>query len=234
MASQAAVAPHQTLAYTTSQAADYEHTSESQKQAGVDLINKLQIKPRSTVLDLGCGTGSLAQVISTHVGSKVTAVDPDEDRIRLAKEKYSAPNIDYVKASDKTFIFSPSQYDVVFCNTAIHWIKDKDELFKNIHKTLKPGGRFAFVTIDTGLPLPDIGKKLFDRLLGPDFLHHMFTQVTIYLSVEEYKKMAIDAGFKVTSVVKEDVELCWRDLDHYVQAMHGWFGGEFDASQFEE
>ncbi len=58
----------------------------------------------------------------------MVAVDPDGERVAFAREKYSADNNEFIQADDKTF--PPNQYDIVFCNATIHWIKDKEELFK--------------------------------------------------------------------------------------------------------
>ena len=46
------------------------------------------------MLDLGCGTGYLASVLAQRVGpeGKVTGVDPDRERIRLAQEQYGTIN----------------------------------------------------------------------------------------------------------------------------------------------
>jgi len=54
------------------------------------------------------------------------------------------------------------------------------------------------------------------------------------LSFQEYLTLALDTGFEVTSIRTENIEVYWEDLDQYVEAMFGWFGGEFDPSQFDE
>ena len=86
--------------------------------------------------------------------------------MKIAREKCSASNIEYIQADDKTFL-ATEHYNVVFCNTVIHWIKDKKSLYKRIYDSLHPGGLFAFTTPDGGVPIPSIGEKLFDELLGP-------------------------------------------------------------------
>ncbi len=216
------------------QAGNYECFSKYQKYAGVKLINKLKIKPGSTVLDLGCGTGSLAKVLSTQVGAngRVIAVDPDEQRLEIAVRKYSAANIKYIKANDKTFPLG--KYDFVFCNDSIQWIRDKEELYRHVHQNLLPGGSFAITTPDTSFPIPRIGKQFFDNLLGPGFLRRINEEVITYLSANDYKQMACDTGFQITSMTSENIFLYWTDLDHYIDAMYGWFGGEFDLSQLDE
>ena len=216
------------------QAGNYECFSQYQKYAGMQLIKKLKIKSGSTVLDLGCGTGSLAKVLSTQVGAngRVIAVDPDEKRLEIAVQKYSSANIEFIKANDKSFPLG--KYDVVFCNDSIQWIRDKKGLYRRVYQNLLPGGCFAISTPDTSFPIPHIGEKFFDNLLGPGFLPRMNKQVMTYLSANDYKHMADDTGFQITSMSSENIVLYWTDLDHYIDAMYGWFGGEFDPSQLHE
>lgn len=216
-----------------SQAASYECGSESQRGAGINLIAKLNIQMGNTLVDLGCETGSLAKVLSEKVGphGKVVAVDPDGERLELAREKHSASNIEYVQGDDRTF---PSgQYDFIFCNATIHWISDKEGLFKRAYDNLRPGGQFAFTTPDGPLAIPDIGRRVFDELLGPEFLHRMQNEVKVYLTADEYKSLAVTTGFEQTSVTIENLYPKWRDLDHYIDSMYGWFGGEFVPSQLD-
>lgn len=216
------------------QAACYDYESRSQRCAGIQMINNLKIQPGNIVLDLGCGTGSVTKVLAERVGpeGKVVAVDPDPDRIIFAEERYSADNIEYSHADDKTFPLG--EYDLVFCNATIHWIADKINLHKRVYDNLRPEGRFAFTTPDGQLPIPAIGRKLFDELVGPDFLHWMHTEVKRYLSVDDYKILASSTGFELSSVTTEHLYLKWRNLDHYISAMYGWFGGRFDPNQFDK
>ena len=218
---------------SSSQAASYECGSESQRDTGIEVIGKLKIERGSTILDLGCGTGSLAKVLSDQVGpkGKVVAVDPDEERLKVARKKYSASNIEFIRGDDKTF---PSgQYDLIFCNVVIHWISDKEGLHKRVYENLLPGGRFAFTTPNGSMPVPEIGRKLFGELVGPDFLHWIHTEVTTYLTAEEYKALASAAGFEQTSTTVENLWLQWKNLDHYIDAVYGWYGGRFDPSHFD-
>ena len=100
-----------------SQAASYDLESTSQRDAGLAMIDRLDIQKGSIILDLGCGTGALTKVLAEKVGAegKVVAVDPDGERLKVAREKYSASNIEYIQVNDKTFP-ATRLYDLVFCN----------------------------------------------------------------------------------------------------------------------
>ena len=90
------------------------------------------------------------------------AVDPDGERLKIAREKYSAQNIEYIQADDK--IFAPGHYDLVFASQVIHWISDKKALMKQLYQNLRPGDHFAFTTTNGVLSVPEIRKKVFKEL----------------------------------------------------------------------
>ena len=124
------------MSSVTTQATSYQNGSKSQQSVGLRMIEMLNVEKGATVLDLGCGTGYLTKVLSERVGAegKVVAVDPDGERLKIAREKHSARNIEYIQADDKTF---PSgQYDVIFSNIVIHWIRQKGSLLSSSSKPL--------------------------------------------------------------------------------------------------
>ena len=217
-----------------SQAESYERRSAKQRGVGATLIDELVVVEKgSTILDLGCGTGYLTKLLSDHVGpdGRVVAVDPDKERLKIAREMYSESNIEYIEADSTTF--PEAQYDIIFANAVVHWIKDKEALFKRVHQNLRPGGRFAFsATADGDLPVPPIGKKLFDELVGPDFLRSMIHGKMIFLNAQEYETLASATGFGTVSMNVQNIELEWKTLDDYIDSMFGWFQGEFDPAKF--
>ena len=183
----------------TLQAVNYDKSSTFQQTTGTSVIEELTLETGSSVLDLGCGTGHLTKVLSERVGAegKVVAVDPDGERLKIAREKHSARNIEYIQADDKTF---PSgQYDVIFSNIVIHWIKDKKGLFSRVHQNLCPGGRFVFTTFDGEQTFPPVAQKIFN-LISPDFYHKMLYEKQVFLTRSEYQRMASEAGFNQVSM----------------------------------
>ena len=76
------------------QASLYHNNSSKQAEAGHKLLSKVKVPSGSSVLDLGCGTGYLATVLSEMVGpeGRVVAVDPDAERIGIAKENNARLN----------------------------------------------------------------------------------------------------------------------------------------------
>ena len=209
----------------------FEHISVDQTNIGIKMIDKLVIKKGSTVLDLGCGTGYLTKVLSERVGpkGKVVAVDPDGERLKFAKEQYSASNIEYVQADDKTF---PSgQYDIIFSNLVIHWIQDKKNFLKRVYLNLRPGGHFAFTTYD-GIPAyPPIATTLFN-LMDSNFFTKIFHEKLVYLPANDYQGLATNVWTQI-SVDTESMVTEWKNLDDLIVSTHVVLQEEFDPAKID-
>lgn len=97
-------------------------------------------------MDLGCGTGELSVYLAELVGQqgKVVAVDPDIDRIQVARESHKGiENLTFIEGSADNFPGMGLQtYDIVFANY-VHWISDKKLAFMNMFSSLKPTGKIA-------------------------------------------------------------------------------------------
>ena len=90
------------------------------------------------VLELGAGTGKLTRAISA-LGVRVVAVEPD-DRMRAVLE---SRGLDGVPGSAEDIPAGNGEADVVVAGSALHWF-DLDRALPEIHRVLRPGGRFAF------------------------------------------------------------------------------------------
>ena len=203
--------------------------SEFQRESGHEFLQQLSPGRGSAALDLGCGTGYLAAQLSECVGpeGKVVAVDPDEERLEIAREKYARDNIDYVSGNDASFPEGP--YDLVFANHVIHWVSDKNALFERVYQSLKPGGRFAFTTANGVPAFPPVAKGCVGELFGPDFLEHLYHRRILFLTCAQYQELAVSHGFAVTSM--EDRLLSsipTGSVAHLVNFFFGLLHGELD------
>ena len=127
------------------QAEEYEKSSNLQKENGIELLRILAPQKGIKALDLGCGIGFHSKILSALVGSDglIIAIDPDAQRLAYARENYSATNLHYLDGSVNSI--PGNDYDLVFSSCVLHWIEDKDSVFKHVSRCLKSGGRFGFV-----------------------------------------------------------------------------------------
>jgi len=93
----------------------------------VDNINSNDI-----VLDIGCGNGVLTYDVSTKA-KKVIGIDLNKNNIAIAKEKYSAPNIEYL-IRDVTAYLPNKIFDVIILSNVLEHIKNRVELLRKIKK----------------------------------------------------------------------------------------------------
>ena len=213
----------------------YSETSDFQRQSGCEFLQQLSPARGLTALDLGCGTGYLAAQLSEYVGlgGKVVAVDPDGERLKIAQEKYARDNIDYVNGSDATF--PEGRYDRVFSNQVIHWVADKDALFRRVYQNLKPGGRFAFTTAN-GVPVwPPVANDCMSELFYPDFIGNLHCKKNVFLTCGQFQDLAVSHGFVVTSMEDKDVPgIHIETVNDLVQFFFGLLQGELDRTAIDE
>ena len=164
---------------------------------------------------------------SSFSPSPVVAVDLDQERLKIAREKYARDNIDYVSGNDASFPEGP--YDLVFANFVIHWVSDKDALFKRMYQSLKPGGRFAFTTFNGVHAFPPVAKDCVKELFGPDFLEHFYHRRLLFLTCDQYQELAVSHGFAVTSMEEKLVSsIPTGSIAHLVNFFFGLLHGELD------
>ena len=135
--------------FSSSAAEGYKQASFSvQKRSGEEFI-QADVCPQvgDVILDLGCGTGELSAYLAEVVGAegKVIAVDPDKERIQLARQSHGhMKNLSFAEGSSTNFLrMGSNAYDIVFCNFALHWMPEKQQVFNDMFSSLKVGGKIA-------------------------------------------------------------------------------------------
>lgn len=108
---------------------------------GVDVAGK-------RVLDIGCGCGGIAlHILKKHGAAHVTGFDVEEPVIRHASERAEAMGetgrASFVQAPPGPLPFQDESFDIVFSKDALLHVPDKDALFTEIFRVLRPGGVFA-------------------------------------------------------------------------------------------
>ena len=108
-------------------------------QYGEALVELLDPKPYEKILDLGCGTGELTEKIKEK-GSLAIGIDSSAEMIIKAKEKYPLISFEAMDAATMNF---ENEFDAVFSNAVLHWIKESEKVVTSIYRSLKEGGRLV-------------------------------------------------------------------------------------------
>jgi trans-aconitate methyltransferase len=106
---------------------------------GAGLVDVLAPEPGELVLDLGCGSGELAQEIASR-GAAVVGLDASAEMLAKAHQQF--PDLDF-RLGDAARFELPERFDAIFSNAALHWVPDAAGAIRQMHRHLKPGGRLV-------------------------------------------------------------------------------------------
>lgn len=114
------------------------------------LIAQAQLEKGHAILDIGCGTGTLAVLIQCkHPTVEIVGLDPDPNALGIAKRKAAKARvaIGFEQGFADTLPFADASFDRVFSSMMFHHLKkhDRPRVLAEVHRVLKPGGRLEFL-----------------------------------------------------------------------------------------
>ena len=107
------------------------------------LAECLGLSPRSTVVDLGCGTGNFAHALSARVRHMV-GVDLSPGMLRTARAKF--PGLPLVIGDATSLPFGDEAFDCAFAVQVLHHVRERLSFMKEVYRALKKGGRIGIDT----------------------------------------------------------------------------------------
>ncbi len=130
-----------------------------------------ELEPEERVLDLGCGAGTDTLVAAQMVGPKghVTGIDMTPEMLakaRSAAEEMGLANVELVEGEAEKLPFEDETFDVVISNGVIDLVPDKDAVFSEIFRVLKPGGRIQIADVSIQKPVSEEGRRNIDLWTG--------------------------------------------------------------------
>jgi trans-aconitate 2-methyltransferase len=116
-------------------------SSNVQLEWGQKLLEKRRWVGNEIVMDAGAGSGNLTKILADKVpNGQVFAVDADSNMVQQAKSNLSGCRNVQVIHSRMDKVNLPTEVDVIFSNSALHWILDQEALFPHFWQLLKPNG----------------------------------------------------------------------------------------------
>jgi len=114
-------------------------------------LDLARLNPGESLLDVGCGTGTLAIAAKRRIGAKGTAhgIDASPEMIARAakKARNAGQDIVFKNGLAEALPFPDAQFDVVFATVMLHHLprKPRQQCASEIRRVLKPGGRLLAV-----------------------------------------------------------------------------------------
>jgi trans-aconitate methyltransferase len=104
---------------------------------GVPVVDLLAPKPGERILDLGCGDGVLTKRL-VDLGCEVVAIDSSKAQVDGARSL----GLD-ARVGDGEALSFDGEFDAVFSNAVLHWLKRADAAISGVYRALRPNGRFV-------------------------------------------------------------------------------------------
>ncbi|HEY4110057.1 class I SAM-dependent methyltransferase [Puia sp.] len=189
---------------------------------GEDVVQLLAPQQGERILDLGCGTGYLTNLIA-QAGARVIGIDHSASMIGRAAAAY--PDLDFRVLSATSFHFD-TPFDAVFSNATLHWVLDKEQAIDNIYKALRPGGRFILEMGGKG-NVEEIVVATRKVLTRHGYYSNAATQLWYFPSLGEYSTLLEKRGFRVRFASHFDRPTQLQDTDNGIKDWIKMFGNAF-------
>jgi SAM-dependent methyltransferase len=173
-------------------ASDYTKNGRFVQEMAGPVFAMLQPRPGERILDLGCGDGALTVEIKA-AGAEVLGVDLSDELLAVAKMKGLS-----VRKLDGHKLDFVSEFDAVFSNAALHWMRAPELVIAGVARALKRGGRFVgelgghgnVAAIATAMRAVGNARGSDPALVAPWF----------FPTVEEYGRLLTRGGFTVREI----------------------------------
>lgn len=184
------------------------------KRVGIDVRNK-------RVLDAGCGTGNVSEILSQTAAS-VHGIDAEAKMIDWAIQEYEhIPGLTFECCFAEDFT-STQLFDIVVSFMTMHWVEDKAAAFKAFSNCLEVGGEFFGDVLTQSDPVPS-NLQVFMDMSDEEPIKGLLEKYgreeilgVSYPTVDELKYMLADAGFEIISMTQVGKQRTFKDREDVV------------------
>ena len=170
------------------------------------------ILPGETVLDLGCGAGLDAFLAAGETGpaGKVFGLDMTEEMLDLARKNRAAwglENVEFLRGEMEAIPLPDGSVDRVLSNCVLNLSPEKDRVFREISRVLRPGGKVAVSDVVALRTLPEKARESLEAWSGC---------LAGALTPEDYQHRLEEAGLRS---VRVEVRRVYRFTPAQVEAL---------------
>jgi trans-aconitate methyltransferase len=213
-------APMAPVPYWDAQLYDSHHSFVS--NLAVDLLELLDPRMGEHILDLGCGTGHLSYKI-TNTGAEVTGIDNASTMIKRASQTYPGLNFLVIDGSNLAW---NQQFDAVFSNAVLHWIKEPEKVIAGVGQALKPGGRFVAEFGGKG-NIDTIITAIYQALNAAGYPKNKTLNPWYFPSIGEYGMLLETKGFELQLATLVERPTSLNDGEKGLNNWLRMFAGQF-------
>lgn len=199
----------------------YGRHSSMQQAWARELIARLDFQGHEQVLDLGCGNGMVTCEIARALPrGRVVGIDSSPEMIAFARRENAEVANARFEVRDARQLDFHGEFDTVFSNAALHWVRDHGPVLRGIRESLKPGGRF-YLSMGGRGNAADMIQVMEEELFRREPWRTAFAGFPFpwyFYGAEEYRGWVLDAGLTPLRV-----ELKPKDMTHPdAESLAGW------------
>lgn len=121
-------------------AESYDRVGAPMTEMAAAVLRRLELRGDETVLDAGCGTGRVSELLLERLpDGRVLAVDADPRMVELARRNLAGRA--EVRRVDLLALQLDEPVDAIISTATFHWVPDHERLFSRLHDALAPGGQ---------------------------------------------------------------------------------------------
>ncbi|XP_065054781.1 trans-aconitate 2-methyltransferase-like [Rhopilema esculentum] len=222
------------MAEIKSSSETYSRLSTSMQEAYAKvLVDRIKFSDdSSSVLEIGCGTGATAAYLARDVvrNGTVTGCDPQENRIRVAAEKYSGiEGLEFIKSTGVEALKGKEQaYDVIYSNSVLHWMSDEEfeETMRLSFVAMKSGGFAAHNVVEA---IPENVVKVIANS-NPEDLKSLYEMIKP-ISLGRLVDVSAKVGFKVVDSGRIPTVTKFDDLKEYLRLQDATLYGKYGIEE---
>lgn len=158
------------------------------------LLELLNARPGERILDVGCGEGTLARALVER-GVHVIGVDSSSEMVSAAREL----GVEAYVMDGQQLSFR-EEFDAVYSNAALHWMRNAEAVIGGVYAALVPGGRFVAEFGGEG-NISGIIAAIRESLRELD-AEYAFSNPWFFPSQSEYHRLLAGKGFIVDSIAQ--------------------------------
>ena len=191
---------------------EYSRHSIAQAKWARELIDKLCLTGTERVLDIGSGDGKVTAELAKRVPSgSVLGIDSSPDMVEFSQRAFRAgfSNLAF-RHVDACHMEFDEEFDVVFSNATLHWVKDHLTVLKGIRRALKPSGHLLIQMGGKG-NVEDV-LAVISRMMESEPWHGFFSGFTCpytFPDKVEYSELLLQTG-----LMARRIELIPKDVVH--------------------
>jgi malonyl-CoA O-methyltransferase len=193
-------------------ACHYDQFAQLQRDIGDELLNKVSVSPIKKIVDLGCGTGYFSEKLNMQFPTaSLTCFDLSSAMLEQVKKR-NVGNATFEQGDIDAIPFTENSLDLIYSNLVVQWSNNLQSCLKQIHKSLKIGGRCYLSTLITG-SLYELTQawKLVDE--NP--------HTNTFLSLQKLQSIVEQAQFSSVNITTEIRTLQYENVVEVMRSLKG-------------